>query len=119
MVLEPEISLDTTMEHIAKMCEHNERWNIQAHGATPTKKTKPRAGKEREILQEEDIPRLCQGWHDEFEDLLQGVPEEMPPFRVVNHEIPLIDAEKKYQYHLPRCPNLLKAEFNEKVEKYM
>ncbi|SJL05234.1 uncharacterized protein ARMOST_08600 [Armillaria ostoyae] len=43
----------------------------------------------------------------------------MPPFREVNHEIPLIDKGKRYHYHLPRCPNSLKAEFNKKVEKYM
>ncbi len=78
----------------------------------------PCSGKERAIYQEDDIPALCQGWHDEFEDLLQGVPKDMPPFHVVNHEIPLIDTEKNYRYHLPRCPNSLKAEFNEKVEKY-
>lgn len=42
----------------------------------------------------------------------------MLPFRAVNHEIPLIDPTQKYRYHLPRCPNSLKAEFNEKVEKY-
>ncbi|KAK0432734.1 hypothetical protein EV421DRAFT_1742116 [Armillaria borealis] len=33
-------------------------------------------------------------WHDEYEDLLQGVLESMPPFCEVNHEIPLINMEK-------------------------
>ncbi|PBK97567.1 hypothetical protein ARMGADRAFT_922202, partial [Armillaria gallica] len=66
----------------------------------------------------EHIPSLRQEWYDEFEDLLQGVPEQMPPFREVNHEIPLIDSGACYHYHLPRCPNSLKAEFSEKVEKY-
>ncbi len=67
---------------------------------------------------EDDIPELKQRWYDKYKDLLQGVPETMPPFRTVNHKIPLIDPTQKYHYHLPRCPNSLKAEFNEKVEKY-
>lgn len=117
MVIEPEIGSDTTTEHIAKMCEQNEKRNIQKR-VSQAQKPKLRAGKEKESLCEEDILKLHQGWHDKFKDLLQGVPEKMPPFRIVNHEIPLIDAEKKYRYHLPKCPNSLKAEVNEKVEKY-
>ncbi|PBK81854.1 hypothetical protein ARMGADRAFT_1039054 [Armillaria gallica] len=54
-------------------------------------------------------------WYNEYEELLQGVPEGMPPWRVVNHEILLIDDSQKYHYHLPRCPNALKSEFDKKV----
>ncbi|PBK90133.1 hypothetical protein ARMGADRAFT_873637, partial [Armillaria gallica] len=79
----------------------------------------PCRGKEKAEYTEEDILELRQCWHDDYEELLQGVPESMPPFREVNHEILLIDTERRYHYHLPRCPNSLKAEFNEKVEKYM
>lgn len=96
------------------MCAENERWNNRKSDGPP----KPRPGKERAKYSENDIPGLRQQWHDEYEDLLQGVPERMPPFHDVNHEIPLIDRDKRYHYHLPCCPNSLKGEFNEKVEKY-
>ncbi len=33
-------------------------------------------------------------------------------------KIPLIEEDKKYHYHLPRCPNALKGEFDEKVSRY-
>ncbi len=100
---------------MAAMIEQNESRNHRK----PRKVGRDRKGKQRKMeYTEDDIPELKQAWYDEYEDLLQGVPETMPPFRAVNHEIPLIDPTQKYRYHLPRCPNSLKAEFNEKVEKY-
>lgn len=72
----------------------------------------------RQWYSEDDIHDLKQAWYDEYKDLLQGVPKTMPPFQTVNHEILLIDPTQKYHYHLLQCLNSLKAEFNEKVEKY-
>ncbi|KAK0211841.1 hypothetical protein IW262DRAFT_1233706, partial [Armillaria fumosa] len=63
---------------------------------------------------DDDIERLRQHWYEEYEELLQGVPEGMPPWRIVNHEIPLVDNNARYHYHLPRCPNALRSEFDEK-----
>ncbi|PBL04565.1 hypothetical protein ARMGADRAFT_1071014 [Armillaria gallica] len=63
--------------------------------------------KETGACQPEDIPSLRQHWYDEYEELLQGVPDAMPPYQMVNHKIPLIDPDKRYHYHLPRCPNVL------------
>ena len=40
---------------------------------------------------------------NENDDMLQPVPPELPPFREINHEIPIIDESKRYTYHLPRC----------------
>ncbi|PBK91187.1 hypothetical protein ARMGADRAFT_856439, partial [Armillaria gallica] len=79
---------------------------------------KPWKGKGKMKYTDEDIPSLRQGWYDEFESLLQGVPEKMPPFCEVNHKILLIDPDKQYHYHLPWCSNSLKMEFSKKVEKY-
>ena len=31
---------------------------------------------------EEDIPKLKQQWHDQYQDILQGTPEELPPLRL-------------------------------------
>ena len=55
-------------------------------------------------LIKEDAMCLRQQWHDKFIDILQGTKEELPPLREVNHEINLIDPNKKYTHRLPRCP---------------
>ncbi len=50
--------------------------------------------KETGARQPKDIPSLRQHWYDEYEELLQGVSDAMPPYWVVNHEIPLINPDK-------------------------
>lgn len=68
----------------------------------PPDKKPDRKGKGKATdLSEEDYPRLRQQWHDEFHDMVQGVKEVLPPFREVNHEIHLIDENKRYAYHMP------------------
>ena len=57
---------------------------------------------------EDDIPRLREQWHDNYQDILQGTPEELLPLREVNHEINMIDPNKQYTYYLPRCPDAYK-----------
>jgi hypothetical protein len=51
-----------------------------------------------------DIPQLRENWFEEYADLLGPIPLVLPPFREVNHHIPLIDDNIRYNYHLPRCP---------------
>ena len=51
-------------------------------------------------------------------DLVGGIPAKLPPFREVNHEIKLIDPGKQIIYHLPKCPDTLKAELAEKISHY-
>jgi hypothetical protein len=70
-------------------------------------------------LTEEDIPWLRQQWYDEFKDILQGTPEELPPLREVNHEINLIDPDKKYTHRLPMCPVPLQPQFYDKLNRYV
>ncbi|PBK97563.1 hypothetical protein ARMGADRAFT_1027055 [Armillaria gallica] len=111
---------DDTMERLAKMKEHNERRNTHpVMIPEPEPPPKKWASKEWATYIMDDVPELRQQWYEQYEDLLHGVPEEMLPFWEVNHEIPLIDPSQRYRYHLLWCPNTLKAEFNEKVEKYM
>jgi hypothetical protein len=43
----------------------------------------------------------------------------LPPWREVNHKIHLIDDSKRYNYHLPHCPNALCEEFHKKINCYM
>ena len=76
--------------------------------------------REEVIAQIEAIGRdkLRQKWFDEFKDIMGGVPEELPPLRAINHQIPLIDENKTYTYHLPRCPEALRPLLMEKIQRY-
>jgi hypothetical protein len=52
------------------------------------------------------------------EDIMNGAPEWLPPLREVNHRIPIMDENKRYKYHSPRCPDFLKPELIEKIARY-
>ena len=66
-----------------------------------------------------DIPKLRERWLKEYEDVFQEQPERLPPKRDVTHHIPLKDPDKKYSYYRPRCPDYLKSELMEKINKYV
>jgi hypothetical protein len=51
-------------------------------------------------------------------DTLGPILLELPPFREVNHRIPLIDENLRYNYHLPRCPKALQEELRQKITHY-
>jgi hypothetical protein len=70
-------------------------------------------------LSVEDFPRLRQEWTDEYADLLGPIPERLPPFREINHTIPLIDPDKAYPSRTPRCPEAFRGKLREKVERYV
>jgi hypothetical protein len=70
-------------------------------------------------LTETDIPALRDRWMEISKDIMSGVPETMPPLRAVNHRIPLIDDNKVYNYHLPRCPDAMKEQLIEKINRYV
>ncbi len=70
-------------------------------------------------LNDEENQCLRQRWYDEFQEILQGTKEELPPLREVNHEINLIDSNRQYTYHLPRCPVALREEFHAKINRYV
>jgi hypothetical protein len=38
------------------------------------------------------------------EDIMNGAPERLPLLREVNHRIPIVNKNKRYKYHSPRCP---------------
>jgi hypothetical protein len=63
----------------------------------------------------DEYTHLRDRWREEYTDILGGTQDQLPLWREVNHEINLIDEDKRYTYHLPRCPNLLRDEFHEKV----
>jgi len=68
--------------------------------------------------EEEVLPDLRKKWVESAADILTGAPPHLPPLREINHQIPLIDESKRYNYHLPRCPDSLKPELTEKIERY-
>jgi len=45
-----------------------------------------------------ELATLREHWMDEITDLVSGVPPKVPPFRMVNHEINLIDPDKRINY---------------------
>jgi hypothetical protein len=69
-------------------------------------------------LTEDDIPELRAKWLWSCQDIMNGVLEELPPMHGVNHHILLIDENKQYHYHLPRCPDSMKVQLMEKITWY-
>ena len=65
-----------------------------------------------------DIPRLREQWFEKTSDLTGPIPLELPPFREVNHRIPLMDENIWYNYHMPRCPEALQEELWQKITRY-
>jgi hypothetical protein len=44
---------------------------------------------------------------------------ELPPFRAINHSIPLIDEDKVYPWRPSRCPEVFRSQWNEKRDAYI
>ena len=44
---------------------------------------------------------------------------ELPPFRAINHSIPLIDENKVYPWRPSRCPEVFRTQWNEKRDAYL
>jgi hypothetical protein len=54
------------------------------------------------------------------EPLCRKVDEtELPPFRAINHTIPLIDENKVYQWRPSKCPEVFRSQWNEKRDAYI
>ena len=54
------------------------------------------------------------------EPLCREVEEtELPPFRAINHSIPLIDENKIYQLRPSKCPEVFRSQWNEKRDAYI
>jgi hypothetical protein len=54
------------------------------------------------------------------EPLCKGASETgLPPFREINHKIPLIDTKKIYPWHPSRCPEVFRDQWAEKRDAYL
>ncbi|KAF8235350.1 hypothetical protein L208DRAFT_1257592, partial [Tricholoma matsutake] len=69
-------------------------------------------------LMKKDIPCLREEWKTSCQDILSGVPDTLPPLREINHHILLVDKQKRYNYHLPKCPDSMRKPLTEKISKY-
>ena len=65
------------------------------------------------ILRDNDIPQLHKSWDNNITDLVSGIPLKLLPIREVNHEINLIDPEKRIHYQLLKCPEHFCKELSE------
>ena len=87
--------------------------SVDQNPVNESKGTKP-----KEKYSPSDIPRLREKWVEECSDLLGPIPLELPPFREINHRIPLMEEDLRYSYHLPRCPEALQEELRQKITRY-
>jgi hypothetical protein len=71
------------------------------------------------LLTKLDIPRLKEQWVEKYSDILGPILLELPPLQEVNHHIPLINEDMRYNFHLPRCPEALETELREKTNRYL
>ena len=68
--------------------------------------------------EEEKLQQLRDQWMKECEDIMHPPPDGLPPWREVNHSIPLIDPNKQYKYRPARCPEVVREELMKKINKY-
>ena len=57
-----------------------------------------------------DIPQLHEEIAEKYSKLLGPLPLNLPPFREVSHEIPLIDKSKQFKHRPPKCPEVFRSE---------
>ncbi len=70
-------------------------------------------------LTDKDIPKLRDQWFQRYEHLFEEPEPVLPPKREVEHQIPLIEDDKHYAYYMPRCPDYLKEQLRDKIDKYV
>src|SRR6202000_2179020 len=69
---------------------------------------------------EQDLSKIREMLKAEAADLCPNPAEtDLPPFRALNHTIPLKDELKIYQWRPSKCPEPLKDVWREKKETYM
>jgi hypothetical protein len=68
---------------------------------------------------ENEYTPLRNRWREEYTDIMEGTKPGLPPWREVNHEINIINDNKRYNYYLPCCPHALREELHEKINHYV
>jgi transposase InsO family protein len=68
---------------------------------------------------DEDIPHLRKRWLEEISDITGPIPLKLPPLREVNHRIPLIDPTMPIKHRYSKCPDALRPQLMEKIDRYI
>lgn len=69
---------------------------------------------------EDELDKVREMLRTEAEDLCQTAEtSELPPFRKINHVIPLIDEDKLYSWRPSRCPEALRSVWQAKKNAYL
>ena len=74
--------------------------------------------RKEKMLMELEIPCLRNQWLQKYKNWLGGMVQKLPLLWEVNHNIPLIDNDKHYGYHLPYCTDALKQQLSDKIQLY-
>lgn len=71
-------------------------------------------------LHEDELEKIREMLRKESEDICKGAAETpLPPLRVINHRIPLIDENKTYSWRNSRCPEALRGQWEKKLKAYL
>jgi hypothetical protein len=72
------------------------------------------------LEREENLQEVRDTLAEEARDLCEdAATSSLPPFRAINHHIPLIDEEKVYKYRPSKCPRPLEPMWREKSGEYL
>ncbi|KAG8720806.1 hypothetical protein FRC09_008934 [Ceratobasidium sp. 395] len=71
-------------------------------------------------LYEAELDKIREELRKESEDICKKASETpLPPLRVINHRIPLIDENKTYSWQSSRCPEALRNQWEIKMKAYL
>ncbi|QRV79860.1 Transposon Tf2-1 polyprotein [Ceratobasidium sp. AG-Ba] len=90
-------------------------------------KAQPIKGKAAKVISscateivEENLEKLRELLRKESKDVCKKASETpLPPLRVINHRIPMIDDNKTYSWRSSRCPDALRGQWEEKLNAYI
>ncbi|PVF94985.1 hypothetical protein CPB86DRAFT_679506, partial [Serendipita vermifera] len=72
------------------------------------------------IHEAEELEKVREMLRAEGRDLCEDTAlAALPPFRAINHHIPLIEESKKYRYRPSKCPKALQPQWREKCQEYI
>jgi len=74
----------------------------------------------RGVMSHPDFAKRRKGWIKRYRVVMAPIPDNfLPPFREVNHKIPLIDEGLRYTTRAPKCPEAFMAQLQDKTNLYI
>jgi hypothetical protein len=69
---------------------------------------------------EDELVKLCEQLRHEAMDLCIAAEDTpLPPLRIINHKIPIVDESMTYTFRPSQCPKALKPLWRAKCDKYL